>query len=450
MKKLSTICLALLLMVFTLAGCGAPASQETTEASTNQATTTEAATADAEAAKTPVNVTFLNTKSEIQTQLEDVAKLFNSENPSITLEVLPCPSSTSPFEMVSTRYASGNAPTLSMLDTADVVKFKEKFGDFSSEKWIADSVDGSLEPVSIDGKVIGFPFAIEGYGIIYNKKIVDKAVGGSFDPSTIKTTNDLEDLLKKIEASGTAGIFISPMDWSLGAHLLPVSYIAQGKDSESKEAFITSLKEGKADLINNKVFNGFIATFDVMKKYNIYKNDPLSGTVDTGPQVIGEGEVGLWFMGNWAWTQISEFDPDGEYGFIPVPISNDPADLGNTQLVKWASKYVSVDVEQNTPEQQAAAEKFLEWLVYSESGQDSLVNQCNVIPAFKNISKVPDNPLAKSLKQYIEQGNTMEYIATLPSDHWSEVGASMQKYLSDNIDKEQLAKELEEYWKTAQ
>lgn len=153
-------------------------------------------------------------------------------------------------------------------------------------------------------------------------------------------------------------------------------------------------------------------------------------------------------MGNWAWTQISEFDPNGEYGFIPVPISNSAEDYGNSQLVKWASKYVGLDKEQNSSDQQAAGKKFLEWLVYSESGQDALVNKCNCMPAFSNITKIPDNPLSKSLRQYMEKDQTMEYISTLPSDHWSQVGASMQKYLAGKIDKAGLAKEIEDYWKS--
>lgn len=246
---------------------------------------------------------------------------------------------------------------------------------------------------------------------------------------------DYIDMLKRNQVDGII----------MGSHTL-----AQGKDMESNEAFLSSLKEGKVDLANNKAFIGLLETFDVMKQYNIDKNDPLKGNVETGPQVIGEGKVGLWFMGNWAWTQISEYDPNGEYGFIPVPISNDANDLGNSQVVKWASKYVSLDVEQSTQEEQAAARKFLEWLVYTESGQNSLIDKCNVMAAFKNVTKAPDNPLARSLKKYIDSGDTMEYISTLPSDHWSEVGASMQKYLSDMVDKTELAKEIENYWKNVE
>ena len=49
-------------------------------------------------------------------------------------------------------------------------------------------------------------------------------------------------------------------------------------------------------------------TFDLMKEYNYDRLDPLAGLYDRGTELIGEGEVGIWFMGNWAWPQINDFD----------------------------------------------------------------------------------------------------------------------------------------------
>jgi raffinose/stachyose/melibiose transport system substrate-binding protein len=319
--------------------------------------------------------------------------------------------------------------------------------DLSNEKWKADAVEKSLN--TIDGKVLAFPFAIEGFGFIYNKPILDKAVGGSFDPSTIKTTKDLENLFKQIEASGKAPLVISPMDWSLGAHFLSLMYSAQSPDSEKVGQFINALKAGTANLANDKVFNGLMDTFDVMMKYNKDKASPLTGTYEEGPQVLGKGEVGLWFMGNWAWPQIKASDSaGGQYGFLPVPISNNPDDYGNTQIAAAVTKRLVIDKERSSPEQQAAAKKFLEWLVYGEKGQDFLVNKASIIPAFKNITLEPQDPLAKSIKDYMKRGKTLEAMTTLPADHWAKTGASMQKYLAKAGDRATLAKEIESYWKT--
>ncbi|MNX52788.1 hypothetical protein D3C86_834750 [compost metagenome] len=190
-------------------------------------------------------------------------------------------------------------------------------------------------------------------------------------------------------------------------------------------------------------------TFDVMMKYNTDQSSPLSPTYERGPELLGKGEVGVWFMGNWAWPQISSFDTaNKQYGFMPVPISNNPNDYGNQQISSAVSKRIVIDKEKSTPEQQAAAKKFLDWIVYDQKGQDFLVNKANIIPAFKNITLPAADPLGKSIQDYIAKGKSEQSISDLPADHWAKVGASMQKYLSKAGDRATLAKEIQEYWKT--
>ncbi len=395
-----------------------------------------------------VDITILNSKGEIQSQLEDAAALFSSQTAGVKIEVIPAPAGTSPYEKVISMYASGNAPTLSMLDPGDVARFSEKAYDLSSERWVNDAIDRSLDMGTLDdGRIVGFPVTVEGYGFIYNKALVDKAVGGNFDPATINSRVALEDLFKKLEASGVGALVISSMDWSLAGHFLPLSYSAQSKDPSLVADYFTALREGNIDLSIDEEFNGLISTFDLMKEYNIDKNDPLSSDYDRGSRVLGEGEVGLWFMGNWAWPNISEFDADGQYGFLPVPVSSNTAEYGNVGIPVGVTKYFIMDGEQSSPEQIQAAKDFLNWFVYDAEGQDALVNKAKVIPAFSNIALEPNDPLAKSILSYAAEGNTMEFITTLPPDHWSELGASMQKYLVDVVDREGLIKEIETYWK---
>ncbi|WP_148931759.1 ABC transporter substrate-binding protein [Paenibacillus methanolicus] len=435
-----------LIFVMAVTACGGNASNSGSSASNTaekaNSSGNESAVGD------EVKITLLNSKGEIQTQLEDAAKAFHEDNPAITLEIQTVPGGSSPFERASTMYASGNPPTMIMLDTGDVEKFKDRILDLSGEKWNADAVANATDLTSFDGKNFAFPLAIEGYGFIYNKAVVDKAVGGSFDPSTIKTTADLENLFKQIEASGKKALVISPMDWSLGAHYLPLAYAGQNKDMAEVNKFMDSLKAGTADLANNKVFNGLMDTFDLMMKYNMDQKSPLSGVYERGPEVLGKGEVGIWFMGNWAWPQISSFDTaNGQYGFLPVPISSNPDDYGNQEISSAVSKRIVLDKEKSTPEQQEAAKKFLNWIVYEQKGQDFLVNKASIIPAFKNITLPAADPLGQSIQAYIANGKSEQSMSTLPADHWSKVGASMQKYLAKAGDRATLAAEIEDYWK---
>lgn len=422
-----------LIMVVLLSACGG--GQTGTESN------------DGASSDSDVKITLLNSKAEINSQLEQAAKDFHADHPEITLEIVPVGNGQSPFEKASALYASGNPTTMMMLDTGDVEKFKDRVLDLTNETWMKDAVENSTGTTTFDGKNYAFPFSIEGYGFIYNQNVLDQAVGGTFDPQTIQTTAQLDDLFQKIAASGKSPLIISPMDWSLGAHYLGLAYGGQSPDQAQVQQFIANLKAGQVDLASNAVFNGLMDTFDLMKTYNIDKASPLSGTYERGPEVLGKGEVGLWFQGNWAWPQIHSFDTaDGKYGFLPVPVSNNPEDFGNTQISAAVSKRILIDKEKSTPAQQDAAKKFLDWIVYQDKGQDFLVNQASVIPAFKNITLEPNDPLGKSISEYIKAGKIEESVSTLPADHWSKLGASMQKYLADVIDRGELAKEIQSYW----
>jgi hypothetical protein len=75
-----------------------------------------------------------------------------------------------------------------------------------------------------------------------------------------------------------------------------------------------------------------------------------------------------------------------------------------------------------------------------------------LIPAFTGFAYAPEDPLARSILTYLEAGNTMPTIATLPADHWEKIGGILQKYLAGprpgKGNHETLAQEIEAYWKT--
>lgn len=444
MKKVIGILLVLVLM-FSIAGCGKDIKEEvtteTTEGSSEVTEETEATAADATGAK----ITFLNTKGEIQAQLENLALTFQAES-GIELEIIPAGSGTSPFEKMTSLYASGNAPTLAMMDIGDLPAFADKMEDLSNEKWISDAMPGSLEIAQLDGKQLAFPFAVEGFGLIYNKAAIESATGETFDPASIATKSDLEALFVKIEAGGIAPIIISPLDWSLAAHYLSIPFAAEGKDLTGINAIMDGLKAGTYDFASSEAFTNSLDTLDMLLEYNLDKADPLSGTYETGATAVAVGDAAFWFMGNWAWPQINELASTEEFGFIPVPVDVDGA---VNSISAGPTKYVAIDKDQSTPEQIAAAKTFLNWLIYEENGQNGLVKECSIIPAFLNIEIAPDDALAQSILAYMAEGKTIPMVLSFPSDHWAEVGADMQKYISGYSTRDELNADMADYWKNA-
>lgn len=254
--------------------------------------------------------------------------------------------------------------------------------------------------------------------------------------------------MAKIQKSGVAPDMLSPMDWSLGSHLLALSYSVQPGGFPE---FVKGMQNNSIDMSQNNVMSGWVQTLDLLKDNNINKHLPLDSTYEDGAKALGEGKVGLWFMGNWAWNGIKSNDTaNEEYGFLPLPLNDNTDDPNNAKITVGVTKYIFIDSTTTTPQQQEEAKKFLNWLVYEKSGQELLVNKANVIPAFKNIDMVPSDPLSKSIKSYMSSGKMLPFMATLPPDHGGITGASIQSYISGKIDKAELLRQIRIYWKAQQ
>ena len=71
------------------------------------------------------SIVIMNTKAEIQTALEEIAKVFE-EKAGVHIEIMPVTDGDSPYTKVVSLYNSGNPPTLSILDTTDVIALAEE------------------------------------------------------------------------------------------------------------------------------------------------------------------------------------------------------------------------------------------------------------------------------------------------------------------------------------
>ena len=103
------------------------------------------------------SITLLNSKAEIQVALEKMSAEYESRS-GVHVEVMPVTDGDSPYTKVVSLYNSGNPPTLSILDTTDVIALaEEKAADLSAEPWVAEA-EGYL--TEVNGKVYSFPLCI--------------------------------------------------------------------------------------------------------------------------------------------------------------------------------------------------------------------------------------------------------------------------------------------------
>lgn len=387
-----------------------------------------------------VSITIFNSKMEIQSQMEEMAKKY-SEEKGVNIEVYY--SNDTVAAHLSTRYASNEPYTLSMVDAKDIYSLAAEHAvDLTGEKWIEDTT----QEIAIDGKVYGFPVCVEARGIIYNADAIKNTTGKDFDPTSIKTTEDLQALVDELIAGGMeTPTGVMKEDWSLAAHYLPEIY----EQHADPDAFIAGIKDGSTTFMGDAKFNEMMDTFDILKNNNYAKDAAISAEREVTEQKLAEGEIALMFGGNWDWSVINAYEYSENMGMMPVP--NNSGDSTNEKLVGGGSKYFFIDSSSNTSDaQRQAAKDFLNWLVYDEAGQSFVVNDCALVPAYSNIALPVVDPLGASVKSYSDAGAMVANYNYLPDDHYSICGAAFQKYLAGQIDRAGLAEELTTYWATAE
>lgn len=438
MKKLK-ILLASLLSLTTLAmtACSSGGAASSSSAGST-------APSSAAASSSGTSITILMGKPEVGKQFEQMLANY-TKSTGVNVTMIPLAGQDA-YEKMTSLYASGNAPTIMMVGQ-EFAEFQDKFLDLTDTEFVKRASEGTVDFVTVDGKIYGAPTTVEAYGIIYNPDVVAEVLG-DFDPTTIKTHDELKKFFTDIAASGKSAFTLSPMDWSMGAHLSNTVFAGQSDNRDERHAFMQDMKDGKINLSENKIFNGWVDTFDMLLEYNAHKDSPLSPVFEDGTMELAIGDAASWFMGNWAYPTLAEIEKH-DYRFIPIPVSNDPNDFANGKIAVGVPSYWCVDKSASTPEQQKAATEFLTWFTTTKEGQDYYVNQLNFIPAYSGFEVTPSDAMSAQIADLLGKGETLEWMNTYyPAGGFQAMGASMQKYVDGKIDRAGLAKEFEDYWKS--
>ena len=69
-----------------------------------------------------------------------------------------------------------------------------------------------------------------------------------------------------------------------------------------------------------------------------------------------------------------------------------------------------------------------------------------MVSPFKSNDVPCANDIGAIVKEYADAGNMVPNYDYDPDDHYSKLGAEMQRYLADQCTREQLAAAIEDYW----
>lgn len=427
-RKVLSLVLTSLLVSGLFAGCG----------------NKPAASASAEAGKDakPVTVNVFQFKVEFKDAFEAAIKSFQAKNSNIKINVQTVGGGEDYGAALKAKFNSGDEPDIFNIGgPSDVQTWKAKLADFSDTNAAKNALEGTLKGVTVDGKVYGVPYNVEGYGLIFNKQIFQKA---GIDPASINSFDKLTEAVKTLDSKkgdlGIQAVFAFPCKetWVTGLHLSN-AFFSPEFDGDVTKAF-------NAKTVEFKYGDAMKAMIDLQNKYSVQPTASLDYSSQV-EKLFSTGKVAIIQQGNWAYPTISGIDKnfaDNNIGMLPYPVKGykeDSYPLGVPMY--WAVN------SSKSPEVQKAAKAFLDWLYTSDEGKQIVSQQFKFIPAYKGFSNDSvSDPLGKQLLSAANAGKTYGWVFMGYPDGWgmNKLGADIQLYVSGKLDWNKLIANEKAAW----
>ena len=398
-------------------------------------------------------VYFLNFKPEAADQWVALAKKYTDKT-GVQVKVQTAASGT--YEQtLKSELAKSDAPTIFQVNGPVGYQNWKGYTADLKDTGIYNELNNKDIALKDGDKVVGIPYVMETYGIIYNKdllkkytelpgaKIKDAKEINSFDK--LKEVSD--DMQAKKDQLGIKGAFTSAgfdssSDWRFKTHLanIPLSY-------EFKEDGVTTQPE----TIKGTYLPNFKNIFDLYLKDSTTAPSQLSSkTGDDANSEFALGEAAFYQNGTWAWTDLQKAGMKADQvGMLPIYIGAKGEE--NQGLATGSENYLCINAKASEADQKASKD-FLNWVVTSDEGIKAPSEDMGFTTPFKTFDKVKsDNPLVEeavedsnSGKQQVAWNFTM-----MPSEEWkNQLGQAMLAYAQGNGSWDDVQKAFVDNWKT--
>jgi len=367
-------------------------------------------------------------------QWEEISEVYKNVVPTVDLKIETVGGAADWSTALKTKFAAGAGPDIFIVDGPALAKtFSEYLTDLSDEPWVEHVLESAKRPMVFDGKLMGMPFNIEGYGFIYNKAIFREA--GVME--TPKTIDELRQAAEKIQNYGVTPFGNGYSEWwVIGMHLMNIPFASQ----PDPEEFSNALDSGKTTIVENEIFQSFKDLFDLTIQYG--NKNPLTTDHNAQMSLFNTGQVAMVQQGNWKEVGIYEANTNAEVGIIPIPVNNDP-DVSNRVPVGVPFYWVI----NNQSKVQEEAKQFLNWMVSSETGNRYLTDEFSYIPAFDNIKSNLLGGISNDLLTYAGEGKTIPWSFTTWHDGmYNEFAEHTQKYVAGKITYDEMLQDMQDSW----
>lgn len=386
-------------------------------------------------------ISLFNIKTETAKQLNSLVKDYEATHKGVKINVTTVGGGQDARAALKAKFTSGDDPTIFMLGgLADAKTYENKLADLSKTTLAKDSIKGTLDGATLDGKTLGVPVNIEGFGWIIRKDIFEKA---GINVDNIKSFDDfkaaVETLNSKKSELGLKGVFA----YSGAEKWVTSQFSAEVVGPEYDNSLAKTFKSRDFKFTENETMKNYI---DLANKYNAAPFSSLDYTTSVN-ELFAQGKAAIIHQGNWIVPTLNSIDPNLAKNNIDI-IPTYGQSNSSGYLAAGASWYWGVNKTQGSAKEKAA-ENFLNWMYTNDKAKKSIVNDFDYIPAYTNFnaSDVKD-PVSHKLLTALNDGKTIPFIQNAEPDGWGEntLGVQVQAYASGKTSWDKVVTTVTKDW----
>ena len=338
--------------------------------------------------------TLMSNKVEIDAALKAYAALYEAAT-GVKVEIITIGGGADYQGQLKAERASGHMPEITVIEgPATYEVWKETIIDLSDQPWVSDTDVAYYAP---DGTVVGFPVAIEGYGLGYNADLLEKA---GVDPAGLTNFAAVKAAFEKIDGMkaelgidavvSMAASVGTGMTWVTGLHNINV-YLTGGLDY-SDTSIIDLMLEGKVDDARFEAYARYVALLFEYAEKDVL----LTGNYDAQAAAFASGKTVFIHQGNWLDPTLKTLEANFNIGYAPHAFLDEDTDGIFVAPPSWYIVHDGPNAEE--------AKAFLAAMAGTPEGHAYMVEEAGMVPAFKSVTLVPDGPLSKSMVGWASAG----------------------------------------------
>ncbi|GAA1467985.1 ABC transporter substrate-binding protein [Microbacterium thalassium] len=382
-------------------------------------------------------VYFLNFKPEVAEQWVELAAEYTAET-GVQVDVQTAASGTYETTLKS-EMAKSDAPTLFQVNgPVGLANWEAYAADISDSSIYSHLKDQSVALTGDDGAVLAVPYVQETYGIIYNKALLEDYF--ALPDAEITSIDELNnfDALKSVaegiqankDELGVDGAFSSAgfdasSDWRFKTHLANIPLYWQ---------FKADGVTGQPATVTNEYLDGYQDIFDLYINNSTTERTLLSGkTMEDSTSEFALGQAVFYQNGTWAYGDVSgNAVADEDLGMMPIYIGAEGEE--DSGLATGSENYWVINGDASEADQQAT-DDFLDWVITSDTGRDTLANTMGFVTPFDTMDDyLPDNPFVLADAEYTAAGKTAVTwnFTVMPSEEWkNNLGQALLQYAQE-------------------